>query len=426
MLGDYKSKYNEETIQRVIELKLQGKTHKQVAEEVFGSQSKQSTVGDLYRAYLEYEQESSEGDEQEQVPVEIQDEDNLEELCKSDDADVANLAKRLRTAQFYNNQLRRLHRDVVDNTAHFDDMIESVKRATQRINSTQVIKTSKDRESDSSKEFATMEILFSDLQIGKVAQHYNTSIAKNAMKEYGQQIMKTYNSFSKKYNVEKIVFASLGDIVEDHLKHGVQSATSTDTGLAEQMANAIELIWKEVLLPLSDIGVPVEVICVAGNHGSSQHKGIDMYKAGLYSYDYTIYKSLQGYCEALGLDHVVFNLPQGVFAHTSVYGRTAIYEHGYFNKSSEKSMEDQMKKRGQQIKRHADYFRCGDMHHVCSYDNHKMVLNGAFFGTDSEGIEYSGILGFNSTPAQVIMLHVDEQKETRSSIKEFVTIQVGN
>lgn len=423
MLGDYKSKYDEETIQRIIELKLQGMTHREVSEEVFGSKSKQSTVGDLYRAYLEYEQTIS-GDMPDSSECVVEQEEDLGALCNSTDADVANLAKRLRTAQFYNNQLRRLHRNVVDGTDHFEDMLAGVEQATKRINESINVRRKNIQKSDTLP-YATMEILFSDLQIGKVAQHYDTEKAKLAVKSYGRSLMEAFNKFEKSYVVERIVFASLGDIVEDHLKHGVQSATSTDTGLAEQMANAIELMWKEIILPLAEIGVPLDVVCIAGNHGSSQHKGMDMYKAGLYSYDYTIYKALEGYCEALGFDHVKFNIPHGVFAQETIYGRTAIYEHGYFNKSSEKSMEDQMKKRGQQIKRHVDFFRCGDMHHVCSYDNHKMVLNGAFFGTDSEGIEYSGILGFNSTPAQVVMLHVDEEKETRSSIKEFLTIQVG-
>ena len=227
-----------------------------------------------------------------------------------------------------------------------------------------------------------------------------------------------------KYDLERIVFASLGDIVEDHMKHGVQSATSTDSGLAEQMANAIEYMWKYVIQPLAVLGVPMEVMCIAGNHGSSQHKGMDMYKAGLFSYDYVIYKTLEGYCEAAGFNHVTFTIPEGVFGYTTIYDHYVVYEHGYFNSATEKSMEDQLKKRGQQIKKYVEYFRCGDMHHLCSYDNHKMVLNGAFFGTDTTGVEYSGILGFNSVPSQAVMFHTDNKIVGRNTVKEFISIQV--
>lgn len=61
ILGDYNSKHDEETIQKIIELKLKGMSHREVALQVFGKKSKQSTVGDLYRAYLEYENNPIEG-----------------------------------------------------------------------------------------------------------------------------------------------------------------------------------------------------------------------------------------------------------------------------------------------------------------------------------------------------------------------------
>jgi hypothetical protein len=146
-----------------------------------------------------------------------------------------------------------------------------------------------------------------------------------------------------------------------------------------------------VLNPLFKLGIKVDVMCIAGNHGSSQHKGMDMFKAGLFSYDYTIYKTFELLAKSCGYNHVQFIIPEGVFGYLNIYGNYAVYEHGYFNSSTEKSMSDQMKKRGQQIKKHVEYFRCGDKHHACSYDTHRIVLNGAFFGVDEGGVEYSGL-----------------------------------
>lgn len=373
-----------------------------------------STIND-YRARKQEE-------EVQEVGEDTLSEEVLDSFCKSRDYDLANLAMRLRNAQKTNNQLRRIHREGVDCTQHFNEMVQAVQEATKRISKPKV--THK-RASVTGKESATMEILFSDYQIGKVGEQYNSSTALKAIQQYGEELNNLVESRWGAYNLERIIFASLGDIVEDHMKHGVQSATSTDSGLAEQMANAIEYLWNYVLKPLCSWGIPMEVICIAGNHGSSQHKGMDMYKAGLYSYDYVIYKTLEGYCKAAGFDHVVFNIPEGVFGYTQIYGHYAVYEHGYFNSSTEKSMEDQLKKRGQQIKKYVEYFRCGDMHHLCSYDNHKMVLNGAFFGTDMAGTEYSGILGFNSTPAQAVMFHIDNKVLGRNTVKEFISIQVA-
>ena len=88
-------------------------------------------------------------------------------------------------------------------------------------------------------------------------------------------------------------------------------------------------------------------------------------------------------------------------------------------------MRDQMTKRGQQIKKHVEYFRCGDMHHVCAYDASKLVLNGALFGVDSTGSEYSGVLGFSSIPAQVIMWHQEEPSIGKSQVKETHIVQLA-
>lgn len=373
-----------------------------------------STIND-YRARQRSE-------EKEEEPQELS-EDVLESYCNSEDYDLANLAMRLRNAQRANNQLRRVHRGSVDSTSHFNDMISAVKQATTKLNTTPFVNPLVVQKPTGS-ENAILEILFSDFQIGKVGENYDSEIARKSILRYGQEIMTLINNRNNVYSLDKIIFASLGDIVEDHMKHGVQSATSTDSGLAEQMANAIKYIWEYVLNPLCSLGVPIEVVCIAGNHGSSAHKGMDMYKAGLYSYDYVIYKSLEGYCQASGHNHVQFNIPEGVFGYTDIYGHSVVYEHGYFNSATEKSMEDQLKKRGQQIKKYVEYFRCGDMHHLCSYDNHKMVLNGAFFGMDTTGVEYSGILGFNSTPSQAIMFHTDNKIAGRNTVKEFISIQV--
>ena len=227
------------------------------------------------------------------------------------------------------------------------------------------------------------------------------------------------------YDVERIVFAMIGDVVEDHLKHGPQSSTSTDTGLAEQMHDAIEAVWEGILQPMAELGIPMDVICVTGNHGSSQHKGMDSFKAGRFSYDFVIHHTLKRYCELAGYDHVTFNIPDGTFGHMEIYGKYAIYEHGYHSPCTEKGMTDQMLKRGQQIQKHVSYWRQGDRHHHACFGQGEQVLNGAFFGIETEGIEYSGILGFNSVPSQTIMFHTPHNKLGVGNVKEVINIQVG-
>ena len=87
-------------------------------------------------------------------------------------------------------------------------------------------------------------------------------------------------------------------------------------------------------------------------------------------------------------------------------------------------MTDQMLKRGRQLHIHPTYWRQGDKHHHTSFGQGELVLNAAFFGIEQEGIEYSGILGFNSIPTQTIMVHVDERRLGRGNIKEVFNVQV--
>lgn len=405
---------SQEKVQQVLDLHEEGYSHRHISN-ILGVP--RSTVGDIIRR----SRQDVGTEEKETTEDSI-----LEKLSKSEDYSVSNLAKRLRNSQKVNNQLRKIHKEDAEKGSLYEAMLEGVKNATLRLNRSVEVKDEELVSRGVRSGETIMEILFSDLQIGKVGQYYNSKIAEQELINYGKTLVSMIKGKQNNFiNVEKIVFASLGDTVEDHLKHGVQSAVSTDSGLAQQMSNAITYIWKYVLEPLAEFGVPIEFIGIAGNHGSSEHKGMDMYKAGLYSYDYVIYKALEGYCKVAGYDHVKFIIPEGCFGFTEIYGRYTIYEHGYFNSATEKSMEDQMKKRGRQIKKHVEYFRCGDMHHSCSYDNHKMVLNGAFFGTDTEGLEYSGVLGFNSIPSQIVMFHEEERSIGKNTVKEYVAIQVA-
>lgn len=411
-------KYYNEIIDKIVALKQQGIGSRQIAKQL---NIGKSTVNQYYSAWLELESLNQEDDNVKSKDKSF--DDNLNVLCEHPDYSVSNLAKRLRHAHRANNQLRKIQREIADTDFNFKEMLIGIEKAVDKV---QVSKYSpRVYPAVASKQNGVVEVLFSDWQIGKVAQHYNTEIGIRALEDYGQQVRTFILDKQRTKNVDKVVFASLGDIVEDHMKHGIQSAVACDTGLSEQISNAIIYIWEYVLEPILQLGIPVEFVGIAGNHGSSQHKGMDIYKAGLYSYDYAIYTALKQLAKVGKYNNITFNIPHGAFGYAEIYGNTVIYEHGYFNSATEKSMSDQMKKRGQQIKKHVEYFRIGDMHHVCSYDCHKMVLNGAFFGVDTAATEYSGVLGFSSVPAQVVMWHEPEDNIGKSSVKEFHTIQLA-
>ncbi len=263
---------------------------------------------------------------------------------------------------------------------------------------------------------------FSDLQIGKISENWNTEIAKNTLKYYGQELIK----IAQEKKPERIIFASLGDICEDATKHNLQSAYSTDTSNAEQMANAIQYIWRYVISPLVALNVPMEIVGVQGNHLSGSIKGADMYKAGRYGYDYVIYKALESLVEASGADNVAFNLPEGNFAKYNIYGKLTVAEHGYECKgSSENALNALRTKRSTNLQEYVHRLVVGDMHHYCSYDNGNLQVNGAFFGVAFDAIEYSGIKGFHAIPCQIVNIHEAVTGVGQNTVVETKSIQVA-
>jgi hypothetical protein len=341
----------------------------------------------------------------------------LEEDCLSTDKHIASLAKRLRTAQRTNSQLRKSLNGIVDdNSPELKEVGEILVRNLEgkfyKFNPPPYVNPAA----------ITAEILFSDLQIGKISEYWNTEIAKKTLKYYGQEVLREIIAA----NPERIIFASLGDICECMLKHGIQSAVSTDTSNAEQMANAIESIWWDVLAPLIELGIPMEIVGVQGNHLSSTGKGMDMFKAGRYGYDYVMYKAWENMVELIQAPHVTFNIPEGNFATYEIYGELTVAEHGYEAKgSSEAALMALRTKRAANLKRYVHRLVVGDMHHYCNYDNGNIILNGAFFGVAYDAIEFSGIMGYHAIPAQVIALHEPITGVGQNTVKEIKVIKVA-
>lgn len=110
----------------------------------------------------------------------------------------------------------------------------------------------------------TVEILVSDLQIGKVTADYDTGVALRRLSELG---IKARQSIQQKlelgYEIERIIVAFLGDIIESDEKHA-DSARACDSATSEQMSNAIRGIYERVLLNVVDLSPKVDCIGVAG------------------------------------------------------------------------------------------------------------------------------------------------------------------
>ena len=265
----------------------------------------------------------------------------------------------------------------------------------------------------------TIELLLSDVQIGKKMKDYDSQVAKRRMQNYTEAaIFKIKQHIKLGYNVERIVLALLGDIIESSEKHP-NSQRSTDCSTPEQMRLAVEYLYKDVILPLSELGIKMDVICVTGNHDHDDHK-IKMFEPGREHLSWVFYNMLKMLAEQSGLEHVAFEIPIGIFTTTSIYGHRILYEHGTGIGTAEKAMLGRLNQRIRQLKQHITYFRMGDKHNICRYNEDTLVVNGAFFGNDDLGIEYSGINGYHACAGQIMFCYVPRKDERLPIFDSFI------
>ncbi|ATI16329.1 exonuclease [Caulobacter phage Lullwater] len=268
----------------------------------------------------------------------------------------------------------------------------------------------------------TVELLLSDLQIGKLGPGYNTQVARKRLYEYGRAAcFKIEQQQSLGYRVERIVLAIIGDIIESDKKHK-NSARATDTGTAEQIYDALEGLFEFVIEPLAKLGITLDIIGVTGNHDHDDH-GINMFEPGKAHLSWPLYKGLELLSRRAGYTNVSWDIPDGSYAIASIYGQNVLYEHGVGVSVSESAMKAHKIKRAEQEKTHIRYFRMGDKHTVTSFNAGSMVVNGAFFGATKGGQEYSGIAGFDSIPAQWMGFHV-QRDDARLSLYDTFIIQL--
>lgn len=270
----------------------------------------------------------------------------------------------------------------------------------------------------------TVELLLSDLQIGKLAPGYSTAVARKRLFEFGRAAaFQIEQKASVGYRIERIVLGLLGDIIESDKKHK-NSARATDTGTAEQIFDATEGLFLFVIEPLARLGIPIEIVCITGNHDWDD-RGLNMFQPGKQQLSWPLYRTLELLTARSGYGNVTYVIPEGSYALTEFYGQVALYEHGVGVAVSESAMKAHKVKRAEQEKKHVTYFRMGDKHTVTSFNSGQLVVNGAFFGASAGGTEYSGIAGYSSVPAQWMGFHV-KRNDARLSLYDSFVIQLDH
>ena len=270
----------------------------------------------------------------------------------------------------------------------------------------------------------TIELLFSDLQIGKLMDGYNSEVAERRVDEWIEVATNRMASYEfQGYKIEKIILAVLGDVIESDKKHA-NSGRGCDIGTADQMKRSIDILFQRVIKRLALFGAPLDVVMITGNHDHDGH-GLSMFMPGREHLSWPLYHAVKMLTEQAGID-ATFYIPEGAFHVHSVYGANILYEHGVGVATSEAAMRKHVANRINQGKEYIHLFRMGDKHNICRFNNDRFTVNGAFFGDDRIGSDYSGISGYDGEPAQIMFAYVERADDRRTPIFDSLVIQLGH
>lgn len=263
----------------------------------------------------------------------------------------------------------------------------------------------------------TMEVMLSDLHFGKQTATFDIDVAKQRLRKFVRVVENEFVRKQAHYNVERIVVAFLGDIIENETMHGIESSRGSQFGNAEQTMAAVDLLLCEVMIPLYNLGVPITVLGITGNHDRDGEKKT-YHNPGRYSYTWIIYQTLKLFANHYRMSEITWDIPDGVYTTLDIYGDTILYEHSdhingrVFDK---KVLLSQIAKRGAQVNKVIKGIRVGHYHEATCVDNGRVVGNGSLCGTDS----YADINGFISVPAQTITFYVRTKNRSTSFYYSF-------
>lgn len=348
----------------------------------------------------------------------------IERFDHSDLGDAYNQAqtlKKVRTAQATASQLRRDNRALADALGGKQAFVDALEQVIEDLSDSRPVAFPT---FPTEGKPMTVELLLSDLQIGKLSPGYNTEVARKRLYEYARAaIFQIKQKIDAGYVVERIILGLLGDIIESDRKHD-NSGKATDSTSAEQIYDAVKNIFELVVEPLAGLGIPMDVQAITGNHDWDGH-GLNMFEPGKSQFSWPLYKTMAMLTDRCGYKHVTWHIPEGSYGTLEIYGQIALYEHGVGVANTEIAMKAHKTKRSEQEKRYITYFRMGDKHTVTSFNSGQLVVNGAFFGADAGGLEYSGIAGYSSVPAQWMGFHVPRKTPKLMTLYDSFNIQLG-
>lgn len=386
------SKFSDSQLQAIIAKRNEGRTYHQIATWFKSQYGTEHSADSFRRAFDNYSH-----------LFEITDVKQRVEILK-ESARKAKLSSRH----------GRANRDILNYLNNQDDLLKQVRQLVAEI---QVDKIKIPRRPKPPKRMTKMvaELMISDVHVGKVTDNFNLEVCKDRINQLVAVVLNELDTAGKQFRLEKVIVALLGDIVESQTMHGVESAKGCEFGNSKQVVEAVKLLFFNLLLPLAQTGIPIDVPCVPGNHDRTEHKRT-YHNPGEENLTFIIYTMLEELCKAHGLSNVTFAITQGSYVLHEVFGNFILYEHGDNTRACDKkTLEAHLNKRQSQLGVVVDFLRLGHWHEYVCFGRGRIIVNDSVPGPDS----FSDTLGFNSHAGQTLNFYIPTRERPNCFYKSF-------
>lgn len=299
-------------------------------------------------------------------------------------------------------------RKVLSEWENREDILEAIKGAAKDVNKLAKIKPIRLPKAGKHKKGMTLELLISDVHVGKKTETFDLETLRRRLTQIANTVIKEAERASKHYNVEKIIVAMMGDMIESATMHGVESAKGCEFGNSRQIQECITNIFYLLLSPLFATGIEIDVIGVTGNHDRTELNRT-YHNPGEENVTWIIYKAMEEFTKLSGFKNVKWFIPTNPYHLHAIYGENVLYEH-YDNVKGDnlrKGVENLLSKRINQLRVPIKFIRGGHFHEPAEFGLGKIVVNGSVPGNDS----FSDVHGFDCDPTQTLNSYIRRSKD---------------
>jgi hypothetical protein len=261
--------------------------------------------------------------------------------------------KKIHTTKKTSSYNAKENRVILEEWIKREDLLESIGNTIKQISLTKQKVAPKKAKSKAKKDM-TLEVLASDIHYGKLVDHIegnfvNNEVIRERVRKMSSSVVKEIERESKSFNVERVILALIGDIIENADFHGQESQKGVEFSTSKQVQESINSLFFDLILPIAKTGIKMDIPCVTGNHDRIG-RNKTYHKPGEDNLTYIIYKTLELVCQQSGLKNVKFQITAQLYLDVSVYGNTIVYEHGDELKNINRdTMANQMGKRQDKV-----------------------------------------------------------------------------